>query len=49
MSNNKGIAGVCPLRNTSVSLTNKTDSHDINEILLKVALDSIKQTNKLEF
>jgi hypothetical protein len=29
-----------------VSSTNKTDSHDITEILLKVALNSIKQTNK---
>jgi hypothetical protein len=26
--------------------TNKTDRHDITEILLKVALDTIKQTNK---
>jgi hypothetical protein len=31
---------------TSVSCTNKTDRHDIAEILLKVALDTIKQTNK---
>ena len=29
-----------------VSSTNKTDSHDITEILLKVALSTIKQTNK---
>jgi hypothetical protein len=28
-----------------VSSTNKTDSHDITEILLKVALITIKQTN----
>jgi hypothetical protein len=27
-----------------VSSTNKTDSHDIAEILLKVALNTIKQT-----
>jgi hypothetical protein len=27
-----------------VSSTNKTDRHDIAEILLKVALDTIKQT-----
>ena len=27
-------------------VTNKTDRHDINEILLKVALKTIKQTNK---
>jgi hypothetical protein len=26
--------------------TNKTDSHDISEILLNVALNTIKQTNK---
>jgi hypothetical protein len=30
---------------TSVSSTNKTDSHDITEILLKVTLSTIKQTN----
>jgi hypothetical protein len=30
----------------SVSSTNKTDRHDITEILLKVALNTIKQTNK---
>jgi hypothetical protein len=29
-----------------VSSTNKTDRHDITEILLKVALNIIKQTNK---
>ena len=29
-----------------VSSTNKTDSHDITEILLKVALNTIKQTKK---
>jgi hypothetical protein len=31
---------------TPVSYTNKTDRHDITEILLKVALNTIKQTNK---
>jgi hypothetical protein len=31
---------------TSVSSTNKTDRHDITEILLNVALNTIKQTNK---
>ena len=31
---------------TPVSSTNKTDRHDITEILLKVALDTFKQTNK---
>jgi hypothetical protein len=29
--------------------TNKTDRHDITEILLKVALNTIKQTNKSKF
>jgi len=29
-----------------VSSTNKTDRHDITEILLKVALNTIKQKNK---
>jgi hypothetical protein len=29
-----------------ISSTNKTDHHDITEILLKVALNTIKQTNK---
>ena len=29
---------------TPVSSTNKTDSHDITEILLKVALNTINQT-----
>ena len=29
-----------------VSSTNKTDRHNITEILLKVALNTIKQTNK---
>jgi hypothetical protein len=31
---------------TLVSSTNKTDHHDITEMLLKVALNIIKQTNK---
>jgi len=30
-----------------VSSTNKTDSHDITEILLKVALNTIKQTTNI--
>jgi hypothetical protein len=29
-----------------VSSTNKTDHHDVTEILLKVALNTIKQTKK---
>jgi hypothetical protein len=32
-----------------LSSTNKTDHHDINEILLKVVLNTIKQTNKANF
>jgi hypothetical protein len=31
---------------TPVSSVNKTDRHEIAEILLKVALNTIKQTNK---
>jgi hypothetical protein len=31
---------------TPVSSTNKTDCHDIADILLKVALNATKQTNK---
>jgi hypothetical protein len=34
---------------TLVSFTNQTDRHDKTEILLKVALDTIKQTNKFYF
>ena len=34
---------------TLVSSTNKTDCHDINEILLKVALYTINQTNPTMF
>ena len=33
----------------SGSSTNKTDLHDIAEILFKVALNTIKQTNKHNF
>ena len=32
---------------TPVSYTNTTDRHDITDILLKVALNTIKQRNKL--
>jgi hypothetical protein len=32
-----------------VSSTNKTDCHDITKILLKVALNTIMQTNKPHF
>jgi hypothetical protein len=31
---------------TPVSSTNKTDYHDVTEIVLKVALNTVKQTNK---
>ena len=34
---------------TPVSSTNETDRHDITEILLKVKLGTIKQTNKQNF
>jgi hypothetical protein len=36
------------LRGPPVSSTNKTDRHDITEILLKVALNTIKQTHNEE-
>jgi hypothetical protein len=32
---------------TAVSPTNKTDRHDIAEILLKVALNTMKQTKQI--
>jgi len=32
-----------------VSSTNKNDRHDITDILLKVALNTIKQTSKQKF
>ena len=32
-----------------VSFTDKTDRHDMTEILLKVALNTIKQTKKQRF
>jgi len=37
---------LCP-PGSPVSSTNKTERHDITEILLKVTLNTIKQTNKL--
>ena len=39
-------SGWCFFPGPPVSSTNKTDRHDIAEILLKVALNTIKQTNK---
>jgi hypothetical protein len=38
------IGGFLRIPDTPVFSTNKTDSHDIAEILLKVALNTIKQT-----
>jgi hypothetical protein len=32
-----------------VSPTNKTDDHDVTEILLKVALNTIKQTKQTKY
>ena len=37
--------GQCFSPDTSVSSTNKTDHHDITEILLKVVLNTINQPN----
>jgi len=34
------------LHGPPVSFTNKTDSHDLTEILLKVTLNNIKPTNQ---
>ena len=41
VSDLRQVGGGCP----SVSSINKTDHHDILEILLKVVLNTIKQTN----
>ena len=38
--------GQCFSQGPPVSSSDKTDYHDITEILLKVALNTIKQTNK---
>ena len=38
--------GRCLSPGTPVSSTNKTDRHEITEILVKVTLSTIKQTNK---
>jgi hypothetical protein len=40
----KSLSGSCD--RSVVFSTNKTDLHDITEILLKVALNTIKQTNR---
>ena len=44
VSDLRQLGGFSP--GSPVSSTNKTDRHDITEILLKVALNTIKQTNK---
>ena len=36
-------------QDTPVSSTNKTDHHDITEVLLKVALNTIKQTTNIKY
>ena len=41
-------AGWWFFRGTPVSSTNKTDRYDITEILLKVALNTFKQTNNIQ-
>ena len=42
----KFVSDLRQVGGTLVSSTNKTDRHDITELLLKVALNTIKQTNK---
>jgi len=42
VSDLRKFGGFCPV--TPVSSTNKTDRHDVTEILLKVALNTINQT-----
>jgi len=44
--NNKNATGRWFSPGPPVSSINKTDRHDITEILLKVVLNTIKQTNK---
>ena len=36
-------------QDTPVSSTNKTDYHDITEVLLKVALKTIKPTKNIKY
>jgi len=40
----EGVAGLCFSQGTPVSSTNKTACHYINEVLLKVALNTITRT-----
>jgi len=42
----KFVSDLRQVCNFSGSSTNKTDRHDITEILLKVALNSLKPTNQ---
>jgi hypothetical protein len=42
----KSLSVTCDSPGPLVSSSNKVDHHDITEILLKVALNMIKQTNK---
>ena len=42
-------AGRCFFPGSPVSSTNKTDRHDITEILLKLALNTINQLNHTDF
>ena len=42
----RDLQQVCGFLQGPVSSNNKTDRHDITEILLKVALNTIRQTNK---
>jgi hypothetical protein len=43
------VAGLCFPPGTSVSPTNKTDHHDRTEILLKVALNTLKKRISTEY
>ena len=44
----KFVSDLRQVGGTLVSSTNKTDRHDITELLLKVALNTIKQTNSAQ-
>ena len=46
VSDLRQVGGFIP--GTPVSSTNKTDHHDMTEILLKVALNTINQTNQTQ-
>jgi hypothetical protein len=40
------VTGLCYSQDPSISSINKTDRHDITEILLKVVINTIKQTKR---